>query len=116
MRIFSKASLEFRHPKDSSLKARVRANDFANVPDWVPQSRMFKLAANDETVTIIDSKAKEISAEKNAGKPPRGGRGAGKGAKNDGDNDPNDKDQNPNPDGDQTPDGSDDSQTGGDEQ
>ncbi|WP_143088426.1 hypothetical protein [Paenibacillus algorifonticola] len=63
MRIFSKAALQFDHPKDFSVKASVRPGEFKDVPDWVEDSVMFKLASKDGTVMLVDSKAQEIAAE-----------------------------------------------------
>jgi hypothetical protein len=68
MRLFSKASLQFNHPKDNSIKAVVRAGQFSTVPDWVVDSAMFKLASADETITVIESAAQEVAAEKSAGR------------------------------------------------
>lgn len=63
MRIFSKKSLRFHHPKDNQTTATVQNQSFADVPDWVEESSMFKLASQDETVTVIESKKDEIAAE-----------------------------------------------------
>lgn len=64
MRIFSKRALRFHHPKDNQESAFVQSQSFADVPDWVEDSAMFKLASQDETVTVIESKKDEIAAEK----------------------------------------------------
>jgi hypothetical protein len=63
MRIFSKKSLRFHHPKDREQAAFVQSQSFADVPDWVADSTMFQLASQDETVTVIESKKDEIAAE-----------------------------------------------------
>jgi hypothetical protein len=63
MRIFSKKHLRFHHPKDSEETVSIQSQSFGDVPDWVADSSMFKLASKDETVTVIESKKDELEAE-----------------------------------------------------
>ncbi|MGO4496415.1 hypothetical protein AB4114_11015 [Paenibacillus sp. 2RAB27] len=63
MKIYSKATLQFDHPTQAEAPVIVRHESFGAVPDWVKESKMFKLALSDETITVIESKEDEIKAE-----------------------------------------------------
>lgn len=62
MRIFSKKSFQFDHPAGSEPAVVVQALAFADVPDWVKQSQMYKLASVAGEVEIIENKADERAA------------------------------------------------------
>lgn len=66
MRIFSKVALRFDHPAGQEPAVVVRPQDFADVPDWVADSAMYKLASGDETVTEIETRNDERKADKKA--------------------------------------------------
>lgn len=66
MRLFSKAALRFDHPSGDAESVRVRPLAFADVPDWVRDSSMFKLASGDETVSEVETKSDEKKADKKA--------------------------------------------------
>ncbi|GLG02171.1 hypothetical protein Alches_22120 [Alicyclobacillus hesperidum subsp. aegles] len=66
MRIFAKKAYKFHHPTGAEAPVSVRVLDFTDVPDWVQHSTMFQWALEDETVTVVNSKADEIAAEKAA--------------------------------------------------
>lgn len=68
MRIFSKKSFQFDHPAGEEAPVIVQALSFADVPEWVADSTMFKLAKGEESVDVIESKADEVKAEKKADK------------------------------------------------
>lgn len=69
MRVFAKKSFQFDHPTDENQKVTVQALDFANVPDWVVDSTMFKLASAEGSVDVVDGKTQEAVAEKAATDP-----------------------------------------------
>ncbi|SFU71028.1 hypothetical protein [Alicyclobacillus macrosporangiidus] len=68
MRVFSRKSLMFHHPTGEEAPVTVRAHDFSDVPDWVAHSTMFRWALDDGVVSVIESKADEVQAEKAAAK------------------------------------------------
>ncbi|MGD8188565.1 hypothetical protein ACQCN2_01060 [Brevibacillus ginsengisoli] len=63
MRIFSKKSFQFDHPTGQEPAVVVLAGSFVDVPDWVSDSTMFKLASQDGDVDVIGNKKDEIAAE-----------------------------------------------------
>ena len=63
MRIFAKKALQFDHPASQEPAVVVRAQDFAEVPDWVKQSTMFKLASQSGDVTVTETKQAVKDAE-----------------------------------------------------
>jgi hypothetical protein len=63
MRIFSKRSFQFDHPAGEQPAVVVRSQSFADVPDWVADSAMYKLALDDEDVMPIESRQDEVKAE-----------------------------------------------------
>lgn len=77
MRIFSKKAFQFDHPAGDQPAVVVQPQAFADVPDWVEDSTMFKLASGEDSVMVIGSRQDEIAAETGAkgGKGGRGGKG-----------------------------------------
>ncbi|QDX92063.1 hypothetical protein EEL30_06580 [Brevibacillus laterosporus] len=63
MRIFSKKSFQFDHPAGQEPAVVVQSQSFADVPDWVSRSLMFKLASQNEDVTLVENKQDEKVAE-----------------------------------------------------
>lgn len=63
MLIFSNKALQFDHPAGQETAVVVRAKDFVEVPDWVKQSTMFKLASQSGDVTVTETKQAEKAAE-----------------------------------------------------
>ncbi|MCL6442064.1 MAG: hypothetical protein K6T83_01135 [Alicyclobacillus sp.] len=63
-RIFSKVALRFDMPGETPVV--VKAKEFADVPDWVLGSQMFKLASQDGTVTVIESAQQASQVEQAA--------------------------------------------------
>lgn len=63
MRIFSKKAFQFDHPAGSAPAVTVQAGSFGDVPDWIADSIMFKLAKQDGDVEVIGSRQDEIAAE-----------------------------------------------------
>ncbi|MBG9773564.1 hypothetical protein [Brevibacillus laterosporus] len=63
MRIFSEKSFQFDHPAGQEPAVVVQSQSFADVPDWVSQSLMFKLASQNEEVTVVENKKDEKKAE-----------------------------------------------------
>jgi hypothetical protein len=65
MRIFSKKAFRFHHPAGAEEvpAVAIQSQSFADVPDWVADSAMFKLAQKDDAVTVIESKKDELTAE-----------------------------------------------------
>ena len=87
MRIFSKKAFQFDHPAGQEASVTVEAQGFADVPDWVAHSAMFKLASKAEEVEVIGSRADELAAGKGRNKKgskeektPAGGNGGGEGS------------------------------------
>ncbi|WPS86470.1 hypothetical protein SMD22_18430 [Brevibacillus halotolerans] len=68
MRIFSKKSFQFDHPAGQEPAVVVQSQSFADVPNWVSKSLMFKLARQNEDVTVVENKKDEKTAE-TGGKP-----------------------------------------------
>lgn len=67
MRILSKHTLRFDDPNGQEPSVTVRAHDlFTDVPNWVQNSTMFKLANSDGTLEVIESRQQESQAEKKA--------------------------------------------------
>lgn len=67
MRILTKAKLRFDDPNGQEPSVIVNPRDlFADVPDWVRNSTMFKLASSDGTAEVIESHTQEKNAEKAA--------------------------------------------------
>lgn len=66
MRIFVKKSFQFNHPTEAVDAVKVQLESFADVPDWVEDSAMFKLASQDGDVLVIESKQDELAAETGA--------------------------------------------------
>ena len=69
MRIFAKKAFQFDHPAGEVEPVKVQMQSFADVPDWVAESTMYKLASSAGEITVIESKQDEIAAESGAGKP-----------------------------------------------
>lgn len=63
MRIFSKKTFQFNHPVDHQIHVTVQALAFEDVPDWVPDSMMYKLAEQDDDIMVINTPQDEIAAE-----------------------------------------------------
>ena len=53
--IFSNQSATFNHPDDYNTKCSVSAFDFVSVPDWVPDSEMFKALKSMGKIKIIEN-------------------------------------------------------------
>lgn len=68
MRIFSNISLQFDHPQQAAEPVVVQHQSFVDVPDWVAESTMFKLALADGSITVIESKQDEVQAQYGGGK------------------------------------------------
>ncbi len=64
MKIFSNKTFQFDHPTGDAESVVIQNNAFDTVPDWVEDSRMFKLAFADGDITIINNKGDELAAEK----------------------------------------------------
>jgi hypothetical protein len=65
MRVFSKKAFQFDHPADpNEASVTVQALSFADVPEWVTESSMFKLASAEGSVEVIENKVQEAAAEK----------------------------------------------------
>jgi len=67
-RVFSKQAATFNHPKDYETTASVEALVFAEVPDWVMDSGMFKLLEKSKKIEVIVSRADIAKVEKSNGK------------------------------------------------
>jgi hypothetical protein len=63
MRIFSRKAFQFDHPAGADTPVVVQMNSFSDVPDWVTDSALYKLAAEGEDVLVINSPQDEIEAE-----------------------------------------------------
>lgn len=63
MRIFSKKTFQFDHPAGTETAVIAQMQNFADVPDWVADSTMFKLAQADGDVEVINSTQDEKAAE-----------------------------------------------------
>jgi len=71
MRIFAKKAFQFDHPAGQEASVTIQSQGFADVPDWVEKSAMFKLASGAGEVEAIGSRADELAAGKgNRSKPP----------------------------------------------
>lgn len=68
MRIFSKKSFQFHHPADQEASVNVQALSFTDVPDWVSDSTMYRLALSEGSIDVVETKADEIKAELKAEK------------------------------------------------
>lgn len=68
MRIFSKKAYRFDHPsgRDAGGPVFTQALSFHDVPDWVKESNMFKLALSAGEVSVTDDKSEEAKVEKAA--------------------------------------------------
>ncbi|WP_436663554.1 hypothetical protein ACOALA_13505 [Alicyclobacillus acidoterrestris] len=68
MRIFSKKRFRFDHPGGIGAGGPVytQALSFHDVPDWVKESSMFKLAYSAGDVAITNGKADETAVEEAA--------------------------------------------------
>ncbi len=64
MRIFSTKAYKFPHPDQSGSSVTVRARDFAEVPDWVQDTLLFRLATSDGTLTVSETRAQVAQVEK----------------------------------------------------
>lgn len=71
MRIFSKKAYRFDHPANQEEPVRVQALSFANVPEWVKESGMFKLAYSAGEIELPQGKTEESKIEKAANEPKR---------------------------------------------
>lgn len=60
MRIYSNKSLLFINGDE---RVKVKNFEMTDVPDWVKDTPLFKLAKADGTLTIIESKEQTIAAE-----------------------------------------------------
>lgn len=69
MRIFAKKSFQFDHPAGAAPAVVVPYKSFADVPDWVAESTMFKLALQDEDILVTNNKKEEKIAELSADAP-----------------------------------------------
>ncbi|MBY0054127.1 hypothetical protein H7K32_21170 [Brevibacillus agri] len=74
MRIFAKRAFQFDHPAGHEPAVVVQSQSFADVPDWVAASTMFKLASISDDVTVIEMKQDEKAAESGKGKTSTRGR------------------------------------------
>jgi hypothetical protein len=63
MRIFSNKSFQFDDPTGEQLSVTVQHQAFADVPDWVVNSTMYKLADQDGDIMVINTSQDEIAAE-----------------------------------------------------
>jgi hypothetical protein len=65
MKIYPKRTFRFDHPSSSPdiVPVYVRNEEFSNVPDWVADSSMFKLAIEADLIMVIENKNDEIAAE-----------------------------------------------------
>ncbi|MCM3141665.1 hypothetical protein [Brevibacillus sp. MER 51] len=63
MRIYSRKAFQFDHPAGQEPAVVVRAADFAEVPNWVKHSSMFKLASQAGDVTVAETKQAVKEAE-----------------------------------------------------
>ncbi|GED71180.1 hypothetical protein BRE01_48820 [Brevibacillus reuszeri] len=63
MLIMSKKSFQFDHPAGQEPVVVVRAHEFVEVPEWVKQSSMFKLASQAGDVTVTETKQAVKDAE-----------------------------------------------------
>lgn len=64
MRIFSTKSFLFTRGNE---EIEVQASNFADVPDWVADTSLFKLAKKDKSVSIMENAAQQKQVE-NTGK------------------------------------------------
>jgi hypothetical protein len=64
MRIFARKAFKFLHPNLGEASIIVRAREFADVPDWVEGTLLFRLARQDEDITVMDSPKAVLEAEK----------------------------------------------------
>ena len=79
MKIYTKRSFGFTPPAGTDEKPVVtRAMEFASVPDWVAQTRLFELAAADGNLTVIENAAQaaDVEMEANASAPSAGPKSA----------------------------------------
>lgn len=67
VKIFSNKAFRFDHPADKSLSVTVRPG-FDDVPEWVKESAMYKLADKDGDVMEIKTREDEVAAEKGGAK------------------------------------------------
>lgn len=66
MRIFVKRSMQFDCPAGQNEPVTVMHQSFADVPNWVAESAMFKLASQDKSVTVIENPYDESKIGDNA--------------------------------------------------
>ncbi|MEK8128670.1 hypothetical protein WMW72_12205 [Paenibacillus filicis] len=66
MRIFATKTYQFDHPTGAEDGVVVQHQSFADVPEWVTKSLIFKLAQKDGSVEVLESKQDEAAAEKGA--------------------------------------------------
>ncbi|USG65169.1 hypothetical protein NDK47_24100 [Brevibacillus ruminantium] len=85
MRIFSKKAFKFDHPAGQEPAVIVKSHSFADVPDWVTESAMFKLASSVGEVSVFETKQDEKAAEAEAteGRGSRGKKKENEGGKTD---------------------------------
>ena len=60
MRIFANKSFIFSNGED---EVKVRNLDFADVPDWVAKTRLFKLAVGDKSIQVVESTKEQTQIE-----------------------------------------------------
>lgn len=68
IQIFSEQAAKFHHPKDYNITASVKAFEFAEVPEWVMQSRIYKLLVSDKKIRLIEGKKDVAEVESANGK------------------------------------------------
>jgi hypothetical protein len=68
VQIFSNQSATFNHPNDYETKVRVEAFKFEDVPEWVLESKMYKLLVKSNKIKLITGKEDVASVEKANGK------------------------------------------------
>lgn len=63
--VFSNKTVNFNHPLDFSRVVNVKALSFETVPDWIVDSKMFKLLKSEGSIRIINSNKdlREVEAE-----------------------------------------------------
>lgn len=66
VQIFSNQTSTFNHPNDYKTKFRVNAFEFCYAPDWILESKMFKLLTKDNKIKVINTKS-DVAQIENVG-------------------------------------------------